>query len=191
MKKNNILFLLLINLVFYQALAAGEEPFSGVPWFMIVKQSINFVIFLFLLVFLSREFIKTFFQKRQDDFLSYKRRAQTLREKAQAKRDQAQKDLYFLEQKAKANKQQARKEAQKLKINLLAQTQADCEKIEKEAQIMVQKKYHQTIRSLCKIFFKEASDKACDTFVHLKDSDQKKIQKDFVKKLKKVSSLDV
>ena len=192
MKKSANLFLFFMNLFSTSVWAAGaEESLSGIPWAMVIKQGINFSIFLFLLVFLSWNIIKAFFQKRQEDFLAHEKKAQALLKEAQVQKDQVQKDIYFLDQKAEENKKQVKKEAQKWKESFLRKTQEDCERIKKEAQNRVKKEYHKNIRNLCQNFFKETTGKAYGAFSRLEDLEQKKIQKGFMQKLKKEDLFDV
>lgn len=168
-----------------EAVAAGGEAHEGVPVYMVIKQAVNFGIFVFLLGLIVKKFVPPFFSQRFEAFMAHKKQAQKVRQEAERRLQQMQSDLQNLQQQKARRLEAARQEAQKQAELKTQEAQAAARKLQASTELRLRKQWARKMRQLYTNLLEQVLSEAKLLVQKLPPEQQQKWQKDFISLFKR------
>ena len=177
--RQGIVFILMA-VVAAKALAAGGGHSDELPVYMLIKQAVNFSLFLVALGLIVKKFVPPFFSQRFERFMAHKKQAQKLREEAEKKLQHMQADLKHLQQQKASRLDEAQLEAKNQAQLKLAEAQAAAKKLQHNAQFRLKKEWARKMRQLYEGVLNQALEATVPELKNLPPEQQLQWQKDFV-----------
>lgn len=131
MKLKVFAFFMLSFLSFSVYAASGHG--EGIPWEIIIQQTVNVACVIALLVYLTKTPIASYFTERHEKYFEGVRRAQEAKEQAQQKKTEIEKKLKNLLVEAQNGQKTAQEDAKAMSQKMLADTEKMASKIKEEA----------------------------------------------------------
>ena len=178
------LLFIFVSIAIKDAYAASGE---GIPWGTVGPQSLNFVLFISLLIFLLRKRVKALFLQREQDYTQFFRKAEIERDKAEKQKLGIIQRLKTLEKETQEASQRAQNEAKNLKSKILSEAHSVSERYLKEAQRAVQYELDKTMSTLRGELLFDALNEAQSLLKERVDtSTQRELNGEFIKKIQAV-----
>lgn len=178
------LVLIAISFCCTSAFAAGGE---GVPWDMILKQTISFLIVVGLLYALLGKHVVTLFRERAESFEKLLNAAKQAREDAEAQREEILQRLQKLESTAQSSIESARAEAEQLKLKIRSEAEYVSKQIRDEAQRTAAREIDRAKQELKQEALQLAMAQTRESLrTNVAEPDQKRLQNEFVDKIQVV-----
>ena len=176
----------IISLIFcFSAVAAGGVATEGIPIKTLLIQTLNFVVFLVLLVYFLKSPILNFFKKRREDFLELEKKAKEFEKDKQTEYEFQKQKLEDMKQQEQNVVRKAQKEGERYRQKKERELQEFKERLEREKKFFIQLEQAHAKRDLLQIIKQTIVKKAEDHLKKesLKESFHQKIQEDFFKKV--------
>ena len=145
------------------AWAAG----GGIPVSFIFFQALNFIFFIAIIAFLLRKKAPSILQQKHQDYLTMKKRAENLYNRACAERTALEKKLSDIKQKESQFEEDLTESVKEVQKNLISETKEQCLSILRTAQNLVDQKWMKMktqleeeflneVESLCRQYCRQA-----------------------------------
>lgn len=154
---------------------------------VVYYQLLNLILTAGLLVYLLRTKIIEHFQGRRDQYLKVAEQVNKMKKQAEARRRDLQERFDKLEHSEKQALEKANHEAKDLQDKLVTEATATAARVASDAQKTIQLEYNKSIAMLKSQIISEAMQASRETIKHsIKDSDQQRLQREFVEKIEVV-----
>jgi len=164
--------------------AHAEE--GGIPR-AVFYQTVNFIIFAAILIWLLRKKVIDFFNQRRDEYLAAVRKFEHAKAEAERKATELRVRLEHLESSAIHSVEKAKQEAGDIQSKIVADAQGASQKLQAEAKKTVEVEVARAIQDLREEVLKQATEAARQIMQQqLKEQDQKRLQNEFVEKIQEV-----
>ena len=134
---NQVALLLFLPIFFITGLAYGASG-EGIPWSLVGPQTLNFSLFVLLLVYLLRKRVRDLFTQRKRDYNQLFHQAEMEREAAEKKKSEILQKLKTLKEESQEALEKAQLEAGELKKKILSEAHSVSDRFSKESERTVQ-----------------------------------------------------
>lgn len=183
----NLRGLILAAFLVFPLLAQASGGEHGVPWGLIQKQTISFVIVVAILYWLLNKQVVAFFQGRAVSFEKLLVVARKAREEADQQKNQIVGKLHKLESTSKESLDQALEEAEKIKNKVKAEAELASKQIREEAEKSAQREIERATADLRREALSLAMNQTRENMrTSVAEPDQTRLQNEFVEKIQVV-----
>ena len=178
--------------LFFGFLSYGAQEVHGpqeIPLGVIFTQVINFLPFFFLLVYFLKKPIKEFFQKRKEDFLELEKKAKKLEVERKKDYEFHKQKLEDMAQQEKTIAERAKEEGERYRKKKTEELNELKARFERERHFLIQLEEERVRRGVLQVL-KQSIVKGAESRLlkeTLSKDFHKKIQVDFLRKVKEVS----
>jgi len=113
--------------------AEGHGEHHGINWGTLFWKTVNFIIFFGAMGYFLAKPIGSFLRSRSENITNELKEAEDARDQAQAELAEAKSKVANLEQELTEMRAKGERDAEEIGRNMVAQAQAECERIEKQA----------------------------------------------------------
>lgn len=160
---------------------------EGIPYKLIITQSVNFLVFVGIMVFLLRKELAKHFAQRKSAYLELVQRAEVARSEAEATRREVAEKLQKMEATAEASMKQAEVEAEEMHKKMMIEAAALSERMKSEAKKTAEMEIERARVELREEILRLASDQAEKSLREkIGETEKKRLQNEFADKIQVV-----
>ncbi len=187
MTKGMILSALLLVSSFAMAASGGHHD-DAIPTKLIISQAVNLLIILGVIYFALRETVVAHFKNRASQYTELVQRAERDRQEAEAARREIEGRLNNLISTSEQEMKRIRSEAETMKQKIVADAEVLSKKLEEDARQSIAVEIEKAKASVRSEILMSAIQKAETSLKgSIKDPEHRKLQQDFIQKMKVVN----
>ncbi len=185
---------LILDLLTYSPVVVAAEAIheSTVPTEVprvVLYQAINLAILMGVLYYFLKDKVRAYYAGKRDSYLKAAREMEELKRKVQEQGQLLQEKIRKLDQTAEQSQKQAQADAQQYSQKLLAEARDQAEKLKRESERTISAEVYRAVEGLRAEIVDQSISSSRDLIQkQIKDSDQKRLQSEFVEKIRVVEN---